>query len=363
MLTMGARISLLESTGESISSATVNIAGNNQSSEIGDILNVRKKVGNPFIVGVSKAGDGSTFDSNVNNGGTIDYYIGTEFARADGSFANPYQITINGSNITHFTIEFDTNKKRFPKSIVVDGVRHDDDDPIYTISGLSPSETHTIVIDNWNTIGYPVVISGIYGGVEININKLNIIQFSFSRNQRGDIDKPDFGIISNGGSLSFNDSNGEVKDYIESGILKEGVSISIYMENSIGGKKQDIANLIAGKWDYDTNSKKVSVECKDGLVELQEINIPEYNISDPITMADFYKDYLVKNTPKNYGFYSDVYGLKQSVRELLQSITIQYPYLDSGTLWSKWQGFCVACGLYIYKGENGRVVVDSEYEV
>ena len=350
MITLTARINLLDSSQGTITSGSITNSKSNISADFGAILGSKKQGSNPFIFGASILGNYDTFDNSVN------YYIGGLGANANGVFETPYTITINGENISGMTIEFDTYNKQYPNSIVVDSATISDDDPVYTIP-LATANTHTIIIDNWNTPNYPLRIQGIYIDFEIIVDNRNMINIDRTIMDRSDIEKPSFGIIANSGNIEFNDLGGEIKDYIEQQLLKSNLSVEIFVKNtSIQNKVEQIGKFSTNKWNYDNENRKVSVSLSDDLLDWQNILIEKYKNKLYITMKQYF-DYLVSKTPQKYVFET----LDSGTLNILNNTISNYIYVESNSLWSQYQKLCEVCGLYIYKNNQNKVVVKYEF--
>lgn len=358
MITLTARIDLTSDNNGTLSSVT-NLQGNNISSEIGVILGSKKQLTNPFIIGASKIGDGSTFSSGV------DYFIGNQLSSKSGVFSTPYTLTISGKNITRFTIEFDTLKKRHPNSIIIDGNTYSDDDAIFTISNLTSANEHIITIGNWNSPTYPLVISGIYFAV--SIDRRNLISLDSSIFDRGDIKLPSYGIISNVGNLEFNDLTGEIRDYAEQLLLTSDLKVQINLTDTLTNKSEQVAIMETESWDYDNNNRSVSVSLKDDLEEWQDIQVKgfgydprnAYKVLTNGTMEDLYKWLQGQDENRNYRtpLKYQMLAFEQldtTTRNILTNTKLQYPLLENGTLWAQWQKLCQVCGLYIYKNSQGK---------
>jgi hypothetical protein len=48
--------------------------------------------------------------------------------------------------------------------------------------------------------------------------------------------------------------------------------------------------------------------------------------------------------------------LDEDTQAVLNNTYIQYPLLESGSLWQQWTKLCQACQLHIYKNSDGVVV-------
>lgn len=353
MITLTAKINILEGNSGTLSGVSANVSGNNISSEIDSILSTQTIATNPFIIGASTLGDGSTFSDKV------DYFIGQELSDDNGFFETPYEIKVVGENITSLTLVFDETNNRHPTSIVIDGVEYFDDDPIYTIS-LNPTNEHLIKITNWNAPKYPLVLSGLFAGVSVGVgfDKNNLVSIMYSMYERSDYKLPSYGVVSNTGELKFNDLTGEIKDYANQNLLVEGLDVTLSITNTISNKTKKIGVLKTNEWDYNEYNRVVSVTLKDELTEWQDIQVDgityDPRITEPTSMGFFY-DYLCEKTPRKYKMLSYV-ELDETVKDLLSSTKVPYAFLQSGSLWEQWEKICHACGLYIYKNSQGRTV-------
>ena len=453
MITITARIDLI--SGGNISGATSNFGGNNISGGLpyGDN---KVAVGNPFILGASKLGEGATFEDRVG------YFIGEMPSDENGNFSAPYELSIESSTpLKSLTVAFDTQNMRHPEKInltlnktvrfvsygkfgggypiyyyfainipqqstppfefvessipIIEGkspkikfveyreaqgyiyefeydipdlnsnpsqievaVAFDeskkkkkeifDDDSIFTIQiPENISNIVTLEIPNWNAPNFPLVISGIYTNISLDINRRNLISFSRSIFDRSDHKRPSYGIISNTGNIEFNDLNGEIADYAEQLLLTSDLSVVAHLNNTLAKTSEKIGVFETREWDYDNDNRSVSVSLKDDLEEWQDISVEgfsydprkPFNILENGTMADLYR-WLYNATPSKYKMLS-LAELDEQTRTILGSTSIRYPLLESATLWRQWQKLCEVCALYIYKNNEGRTVCTYTY--
>jgi hypothetical protein len=363
MITLTAKIDLISGNNGTLSGLSSKLLGNNISSKIGAIKGVKSQGSNPFIIGASKLGDGSTFSDKV------DYFISSQLSDDKGEFQPPCEMKISGYNITSLTIAFDTVNNRHPNTIKIDSIEYTDDDAIFTIHNLKKSDEHTIEIDNWNSPKYPLVITGIYVEISINIDYQNLISLNRSITYRGDNKLPSYGIISNTGNLEFNDLNGEVKDYAEQMLLTSDLKVEINLNNTLAKTHEQVGIFETRDWDYDNDNRSVSVSLKDDLEEWQDIQVQGFSY-DPInpntilrekTMANLYvwlQD--SKRTPSKYQMLS-FEDLDEKTQNILKSTFIKYPLLENNNLWEQWNKLCQVCGLYIYKNNEGKTVCTYTY--
>lgn len=358
MITLTAQIELLKSgtgngdngilSGVSLSPPT--LSGNNASAEIGAVLGSKKTIKKPFVFGKSVLGGGDKYY------GELDYFMGGQLSDKNGNFANTYTITINGTNINAITIAFDDLNGAYPKSIVVDGKSIADDDAFWTI-GLNTSNNHTITISNWNKPNSPLIISGIYIDLTIEINRENIQSLESSIFDRADISLPSFGIISSTGRIDFIDVDGEVRDYAEQQILKSGLNVTISLNNTLTKASEITGTYLTTRYDYSIENRIVSINLEDNLTVLQDINTENIYLSDKTTLFDLFVHLKTLTLP-----YFEVVS-STAFDNYLTECKCGYPYLNADTLWNQWQKLCEACGAYMYKTRSSnqiRIFTDFE---
>ena len=462
MITLTAKINLLLGENSALSLGSDDLSGNNISSNLSGIVGSKKNGSNPFIIGASKLGDGSTFSNKV------DYFIGNKSSDENGDFEKEYMIGIKSTNpLNTITIAFDTLNNRHPKKIrgvfyknietkygridkygvyidydvfttvpknltekdiIISGIYnlskqkeehykiynfkiengnlsfsveldmygvpkedvdkylyenpflyvyfeytqyYEDDDAIFTIINLEDETEFSIIIDNWNTPNYPLVITGIYTIIDINIDYRNLISISRSIFDRSDLKLPSFGIISNTGNIEFNDTDGEILDYAEQLLLEKGLKCEIKLNNTlVEGANKSIGLFETDQWNYDNDSRVVSVSLKDDLQEWQDIDVkgidydPRKAESKPFSGLYAYLWELTSNRYyatrgiKGKGNYNMLAPdeLDIDTQKVLENTYIEYPFLENGTMWQQWTKLCQACQLHIYKNNEGIIV-------
>ncbi|MCM1437794.1 MAG: hypothetical protein NC131_01090 [Roseburia sp.] len=359
MLRITARINIGENGGE-VDHAFAS-SGINVSSTMREVIGHYTQIQRPFILGRSRLGGGDCFTKKAN------FYIGSVVSDGNGNFSSDYDIYVRGENISQLTIVFNKRKNEYPRSIVVDGETFYDDDSTWTLI-LTNKDTHTIKISNWNTPNSPMVISSIYADLSIELDETNLLDFGRTIMDKSDIEQPSFGIISNTGSLSFIDKDGEVADYIAQQLVNSENVITAYLEDKETGAKEQIAYFNTQNWNYNNSQSLVDVSLKDDLEEWQDINVPAISYVPTVSTsqtAEWFYRYLQEErivdgkkeriTPEKYQMLS-FEELDGETQAILRGTTIQYPLLESSNLWNEWNKLCQLCFLYIYKRGDGRTV-------
>ena len=211
--------------------------------------------------------------------------------------------------------------------------------------------TATIEVENATTEDFEVLFE---------LNKGNVLSLNRSITDRSNLQLPSWGIISNAGNATFVDKSGELLHLINSGILNDKTKVNFYLNNTLApyGKPQNVGTFYASDWDYDNDSREVSVSLQDDLEEWQDILINGIAY-DPyaqknVTMQWVY-DYLHSITPEKYNMLA--FGeLDTETQNVLQNAHIEYIIINAKNLWSAWNLLCQACQLHIYKDNDGITI-------
>lgn len=375
MIRMTAEIEILPSNGWSINnvSITPDPQGTNVSAAIGDVVSMHKSGSNPFIFGASKLNNGEVFSSEE------DYYIGKQLSNATtGAFTTPYVLTIYmiGTELkpVNFRIIFDTYYNAYPKNITVN---------IYVASSDTPTETKTFVntspyfvfngeekfalisrievtISDWSMPGYPLRIQGIYTGLSIYGDRRNLLSISAPIKDRSDNEQPSYGIISNAGTLSLVDGTREIKEYARLGLLTSDLDVQLWLEDTQSKKKQSLGKFKTDKWSYDNINFEVTVEFKDDLEQLQNIQIEKLPLSNENrTLYDLYiwlTNLINEIVTNKFNFIID-----DNAQTTLKKINSSTIYLESDTAWNQLTKILDLTGGHIYENYKREVVLTCDF--
>jgi hypothetical protein len=344
MITLTGQIDVL--VGGVIDSVTTTYTQNNISAQTPP-YNKKVSYESPFIIGASAIGspDALVQSSEAWIGRVLSQKVGDDIVFSQFTSGIP-TFAVKGSGITTITIEFDTKNNRYPHSITVDDEEFADNDPIYTISGLDGSKSsHIIKVNSWNVVNAPLVITGIYSGLSIAINKSNIASVNFGVRKKDGNGSPSFGIIaSSSGSLTIKDASGEIYDLASAKLLGDDILCKFYLNETTSHKTMCIAKRIASGWKYDINSKTASCSLSDGLEKMQEIDIEIDYISKPtVYLLDVFNQ--AKNKATEFGF---TISASEDALTVLQTTQSNNAHIKNGSLWSAFNKICQICAFYMY---------------
>lgn len=170
----------------------------------------------------------------------------------------------------------------------------------------------------------------------LTINSRNLVDFDLQLLDREYNDQPSFGIRSNTGSLVFNDYDQVVLGYSNSGLLDDYKRIVITIYNTfLPANCKETYTFWASDWDYDNDSRQVTVTFRDKLENMQNINISGVNWIVDGTMKDLYNALMNNTQSALFGFETSA-DLDDETQEVLSSIKCEYLYLESSSLWDAW---------------------------
>lgn len=371
MIEYSAIIKSISAATNEISAATYEREGDwltPNTADIFSVCNTQANVGaTPFLLNNSKLGGGHTFAPNK-----VDYSIVSVY----GIWSDVYIIC--AAPAQGLTIAFDTYNNHYPAktsfgntaaSIYINGKYFDIDSAITYF----PVETKTGSVGEYKDVPlyeisvsagmddagskngkYPTIISGINIGVRYAVDKINMVDMDISQSDRPTNNKPIFGVMSGTASLKVKDDGGELLGYVQNKTIGRNSPVEFIIKNSTANKQQSVAKMLISDLKYDVNNFNIDLELSDGLLELQETESNEIKMSTtPMTAKAVFerlKAYVTK-----YEF-----AVTANAETIMSSTTIKYPFLEQSKVWAAFDKLCNLCGLYMYMGADGKIVIDTQ---
>lgn len=373
MIKLEARIKLFDSNDGTVNSAQFdnnnNISYNSTAnSSLKQIVGKEVKQTKPFLLGNSPLVGGEDYEIPKSSdmyvlADSVNYFIGSLVSGADGTFPGDasYSITINGKDFNAITIVFDKDDEVWPTEIVINGESYTNDDPIFTVSGLGGVDSLDITITQLNKPNKGLIVTGVYVDITIVVDEKNLDSFTYSLYDRENNGEPSYGVVSNSGTLSFVDSTGEILDYANMRLLKDLTGVEIRVSNSITKESQVFIKAFTQEWEYDNDSRVVTLTIADGLSAILQ-NIPFYN--------NLFHAYKSTGARAFVEIYNDIYDMVPSyfsmpsydelnadVKSLIENISADSYKPGDGNLWAAIDAFAKAVGLHIYY-DNNKIKVE-----
>lgn len=224
--------------------------------------------------------------------------------------------------------------------------------------------TAQIRIQGKNPLPFTLGVSELGGGalfgktvdLEVVFDKRNILSLESSINERGNVELPSWGLISSGGSASFNDKNSKFFVYANAGLLSNGIEIKIFSENTIKKEKKQLGVYYTTNWDYDVKNKTCSVNFNDGLENFQKIMVVPKNFSKPSNAKNLLQETLSIFSPSTKTVFDN------EADHSLYYTNVNYQLIEGETsLWNYISQICGICGIYGYKNNEGSLKFSSEF--
>lgn len=193
-------------------------------------------------------------------------------------------------------------------------------------------------------------ISGINGNLTIQVDRRNKISINCKYASRSDNSRPSFGIISNSGMIQLRDTNGQIEEYANKKWLASGLPVEIILRDTLYKIREVVCTMKTSNWQYDSDNKIVDINIKDDLEDWQSIKENRINLRSEATAYELFQ-ILRHKTPSKYEFEN----LDEAVEDYLMSIIVRFPYMESGSLWSQWNKFCEAFGIYMFKNTRNKI--------
>lgn len=367
MIELNGKITLVGGDGGELGEILTNDTKNNIASDISEITGfprikkpfiMHEKTGGEFVYG-SKFSDGHAYYSNIG------YYTSKSFTNSQGVFSTPITINITASYLSGLKIDFDETNNVFPTSITVvyNGVQtiHSIQNPIITLYfEATEVQNIEIQISNLNKPNSQLVISNLYNRIIYSIDNKNLISFNVNIYDREYNDKPSWGIISNNGSVEFNDANDIMFNFLCSSQDRHGKKVEFEIKNTDLDNTNNVLVMYSTDFSYDIDGKMVQLSFADALIELQDTYISGINYGNSYTGKAMY-EYLMGLTvnASNKITMKEFNDLDNETKTYLNSYTgrLITCVIESDSLWNIWDNFCNIYGCHMACDNNGVIYI------
>ena len=228
---------------------------------------------------------------------------------------------------------------------------------IITIKGHNPSPF---------VIGQTPVGSGLIGAEIVRdefINTRNILSLDAGVSDRETGATISWGLISNGGQLSFN-KNEEFVRLASIGVEIEGSKVEVFLNNTATKKKERIGEYFVSKFSYDVSSKVSTIQFTDGLEDWQDATFEGFSV-DPLNLEPIYCSKLYEKmrgeTESAFGVVVEPFlELNEATRKHLNRYYLPTSLVKAQSFWSVWDKFGKATQTHIFKKPNGKITCRYE---
>lgn len=273
------------------------------------------------------------------------------------------KLTFKGTeNLKDIIVYGDPIANQFPTEAIIDGkTTIYSDDYRWAINLGEESETHTIEFTKWNRPNYNACLTRIMVMMRyLPIDKKSGLKSVESLTQLSDdANKISYGLIYSSGRVTFLDVGSEFEDYIEDGIINGSV---LPIDVSVNGKL--LQSHIAMDSDYSSHNKEVNIELGDILSKWDVYRYDGYKYQGEPKNA--YE--ILESVLNSFGYTASEVAIMCSnniiagenndlisVKEYLETMEIQYPYINSGTYRETIDKFCELAQLHVALDDSGGI--------
>lgn len=268
-----------------------------------------------------------SYDGDIYNGYLSNTYSSST-KNLEGNYNCSWNMTMSGSNINTLIIAFDKNLDEYATEIEINGIVYKNSSAEFIYHSISKYNSLTVKFLSWNKPSKQIKILSILISLTTQYNRVSgLSQFSITNKDKNGA-TPEFGIISQSGSISIIDKRDRLFNLSRMGLLGES-NVDIFIGNFRIGKFSTKT-----EWKYDNNSKVYTVELDDGLTKLQNIKQPTIiELSNISALSVYYT--LVDITPVDFD------SLDGNTKNFLSNITISKCIKEGDNMWNVWNEFCV----------------------
>lgn len=272
-------------------------------------------------------------------------------------------LEVRGENIDSIIIYGDKNANQFPTKAYRDGNPNDiiySDDATWAIKFDNVASSHAITFLEWNRANYNACINYVAElKKELTLDKSWIKSVESLSQSTGQPKEIYYGVTPSSGSLEIIDRDGEIKDYLQDGILSVSkLPIELYAN----GKK--LQNHISEDGDY-SNDGILSIRMTNELSSWNTLYFKGMPLQSNLSLYDILKIVLksinIEETDINNMLLGHVYdnSSTKTIKEHLESITIPYSYLNDGTVRDTIQKICDIAQLSVIQDSEGKIIFSS----
>ena len=277
-------------------------------------------------------------------------------------------IFVMGENIDSIIVYGDQTANQFPTRAYLNNDTSKviySDDAVWAIKFDTPASTQRITFTHWNRANYNACITAINRlDNTLVLDKAWIQSLDSLSQATGQPKEIYYGVLQNRGNSQILDVNGEIKDYIEDGILPtSNIEMKLYVNNNM------VQSHISGDVNYDVNANTLSVDLTNSFdlsQTRQIINMRDNTNYSTTGLGMSFKDIL-----KTFVFdrsvdvdsmltnkvivLNTITGIEEelTISEYLDRINVLYMFFDNKSKQDILNKICEASQLWFFKRDDG----------
>lgn len=196
-------------------------------------------------------------------------------------------------------------------------------------------------------------------GTPLNLDKSWISSFESNSESTDTPSELTYGAIPNTGTLTLKDKRGQLRNYIEQGLIdNSSLPIDIYLNGKLA------QTHIGEASDYNLSSYELSINLKGIVESLENMTYSGYKYEGRATSlvailrsilleAGFDLNEIHEMLSEKYFFIDDRFNI--TVEDFLTAVQIDYPHLESSSVKEAIDKVCQVAQLYCYEKPNGKL--------
>ena len=267
----------------------------------------------------------------------------------------------NAQNLKDIVVKGDTVVGQFPTQAIVDGeTTIYSDDNNWAINLQTESTTHTIEFTHWNRANYNACLTLISVMLRyFEVDKYNGLKSVESLTQSTGQPKEIFyGLVPSSGQIEIIDVNGEIADMVNDGVMpNSNVKIDI-----VANSKQ-VNSHISESSSYvpSVGEQSLTIEVGNTLSIWENVSFSGYQLNSSSSLYQILKEVLstiyseseIDEMLTDFTYNDD--GKIVTILEYLQSIIIEFPYINVCSLKEAIDKICVLAQLNVFENRDGKI--------
>lgn len=253
-------------------------------------------------------------------------------------------ITLNGSNIKHFSLYFDDVANEYATKIEVNGVIYNNNNWIFTHTGIDNASVVVVKLKQWNKANRPIRLNAVILGLEVKYKPQSLAIVDVGSATPKTLT---YGISTSSGSVVLQDSNDKLLQLYTNNILKDGLTIkTMFNQNLISTMTSDNVN-------YSLENSQVTFDLVAKIMsELQNKNFIGYALPETQSQVQTKTAYVIL-----YEIYNATFTIDDDTKYHLQHTTMTYPIIESTTVYKALNLLMNATQCLMTITKNGELII------
>ena len=289
-------------------------------------------------------------------------YNGFMFGATDIDARYNLHLTIYGKKIDKIVFLGDKNANQFPVEAIIDKDTENQktiysDDPTWVVAFEKESDSHTIEFTRWNRAYYNACLTTIKVlDKHLSLNKAWLKSLESVSQSTSDPNTIFYGVLPNTGNAVIYDNNGELLDFVNEKIISNNRTEVNLLVNDNNIQSHNILDS-----DYNIVDKTIEFQLSNDLQSWNDTYYNGYYYPGARTSAYSMLFSVLKSADKDITLakfdkmLSNYYDFGITIKEYLENLIIDYPYLKSDTITNTINKFCLLAQINLYKNNNNEL--------